>query len=99
MDEDSRVWQLVRDNELLAELAVTGGDFPWLNAQVRPAVGFEEVRPLFEEELRRLDHLDDDPGAREAAYRRRIRQALCHLAPDGRLVAEFLLHIEGDDAW
>ena len=26
MDEDSRVWQLVRDNELLAELAVTGGD-------------------------------------------------------------------------
>jgi hypothetical protein len=34
----------------------------------------------------------------EAAYDR-IRQAVRLLAPDGRPVAEFLLHIDGDDAW
>jgi hypothetical protein len=98
MNEYGHVWQLVRGDELLAELVVTGGDFPWLNAHVRPVAGFEEVRPLFEEELRRLDQLDDDPGPWEAAYRR-IRQAVCLLAPDSRPVPEFLLHIEGDNAW
>jgi hypothetical protein len=45
MSEAGRVWQLVRSGELLAELVVTGGDFPWLNAVIRPAAGFAEVRP------------------------------------------------------
>jgi hypothetical protein len=30
MGEAQRVWQLIRGDELLAELVVTGGDFPWL---------------------------------------------------------------------
>jgi hypothetical protein len=98
MSQESRVWQVVHDDELLAELVVTGGDFPWLKAQVRPAARFVEVQPLFEDELRRLDHLDEDPAPWEAAYDR-IRQAVRLLAPDGRTVAEFLLHIDGDDAW
>jgi hypothetical protein len=98
MSEDGRVWQIVRDDELLADLVVTGGDFPWLNARVRPTAAFEEVRPLFEEELRRLDHLDDDPAPWEAAYRR-IRQAVSLLGPGGRPVPEFLLHMKGADAW
>jgi len=34
----------------------------------------------------------------EAAYRR-IREAVRLLAPDGRAVPEFLLHIEDEDAW
>ena len=55
MNDDVRVWQLVDREGLLADLVVTGGDFPWLNAAVRPVRRFEEVRPLFEEELRLLD--------------------------------------------
>ncbi len=98
MSEADRVWQLVRGDELLAELVVTGGDFPWLNAKVRPAVAFAEVRPLFDEELRRLEFLDDELEQWEAAYRS-IREVVRLLAPDGRPVPEFLLHIEGDDAW
>ncbi len=82
MSESGSVWRLVRSDEILADLVVTGGDFPWLNAQVQPAPGFEEVRPLFEEELGRLDRVDDDSGPWEAAYRR-IRQAVCLVAPDG----------------
>lgn len=98
MSESGSVWRLVRSDEILADLVVTGGDFPWLNAQVQPAPGFEEVRPLFEEELGRLDRVDDDSGPWEAAYRR-IRQAVCLVAPDGRPMPEFLLHIDGDHAW
>jgi hypothetical protein len=93
-----RVWQLVRGDELLAELVVTGGDFPWLNAEIRPAAGFAEVRPLFEEELRQLEHLDEEPAQWESAYRR-IREVVHLLGPDGRPISEFLLHIEGEDAW
>jgi len=98
MSEAGSVWQLVRDDELLAELVVTGGDFPWLNAGVRPSARFAEVRPLSDNELQRLEYLDDEPERREAAYRR-IREVVRLLAPDGRPVPEFLLHIEGEDAW
>jgi hypothetical protein len=98
MGEAERVWQLLRGDELVAEFAVTGGDFPWLNAEVRPAAGFVEVRPLFDDELRLLELLDDDPAPWEAAYRR-IRAAVSLIAPDGLPVPEFLLHIEGAEAW
>ncbi len=97
MSEAERAWHLVRGDELLAELVVTGGDFPWLNAEIRPAAGFAEARPLFDDELRQLDLLDDDPEPWEAAYHR-IREAVCLLAPGGRPVPEFLLHIQGTDA-
>jgi hypothetical protein len=94
-----RVWQLVRPRgELLAELVVNDSDFPWLNAKIRPAAGFEDVRPLFEDELRWLHALDGGHGQWNAAYRR-IRETVRLLAPDGHPVPEFLLHIEGDDAW
>jgi hypothetical protein len=98
MNEVGCVWQLIRGDELLAELVVTGGDFPWLNAEVRPAAGFAEVRPLFDDELQRLEFLDDEPEQWEAVYRR-IREVVRLLALDGRPVPEFLLHIEGEDAW
>ena len=98
MNDDAQIWQLVDGEGVLAELVVTGGDFPWLNAEVRPTGRFERIRPLFEEELRRLDRLDDDLASWEAAYDR-IRHAVRLLAPDGRPVPEFLLHIDGHDAW
>jgi hypothetical protein len=98
MSDDAQVWQLVDDEGLLADLVVTGSDFPWLNAEVRPVDRLERIRPLFEEELRRLDRLDDDLASWEAAYHR-VRQAVRLLAPDGRPVPEFLLHIDGHDAW
>ena len=98
MSEAERAWRLVRGRELIAELVVTGGDFPWLSGTVLPATGFAEVRPLFEDDLRRLDRLDSEPELWEAAHRR-IRDQVQLLAPDGRPVPEFLLHIEDEDAW
>lgn len=96
--DGDQVWRLLRGEEPIAELLVTGGDFPWLNARLLPGPGFEEVRPMFDEELRLLDHLDDDVDAWEAAYDR-IRETIGLIAPDGQLVPEFLLHIDGADVW
>jgi hypothetical protein len=92
------VWQLTHDGQKLARLVVTGGDFPWLHARLEPDTAFEQVRSMFEHELRLLDHLDDNPACWEAAYRR-IQQTLRLIAPDGQPVPEFLLHIEGTHAW
>jgi len=97
MANDS-VWRLRRGDELVAELVVTGGDFPWLNATVRATPEFDELRPLFAEELRLLDQLDHDVEAWEAAYDR-VRQAVILERPDGFAVPEFLLHVDGGDAW
>ena len=98
MNYGEQVWRLMHDEELLAELIVTGGDFPWLNARIRAMAGFEAVRPLFEEELRALEHIDDDLGSWQAAYDRIRRSVTLHY-PEGRPVPEFLLHVDGEDAW
>ena len=95
---DDQVWRLRRGDELVADLIVTGGDSPWLNATVQATPAFEELRPLFAEELRLLDQLNQNTEAWEAAYAR-ILQAVSLESRDGRAVPEFLLHVDGQDAW
>ena len=93
------IWLLRRGDDVVAELVVTGGDFPWLHATVRPSAGFDALRTLFDDEVRLCQDADGDGSAAwEAAYDR-IRQAVSLIAPDGQPVPEFLLHIEGQDAW
>ncbi|MEV0716800.1 hypothetical protein [Asanoa sp. NPDC050611] len=94
---DDGVWTLHRRDggELLADLVVTDGDFPWLNARVEARAGLAEFRPLFAAELRLMEDADE---AWERAYDA-IRAAVTLRYPDGREVPEFLLHLDGDDAW
>lgn len=93
------IWLLRRGDDVIAELVVTGGDFPWLHASVLPGAGFDALRPLFDDEVRLCQDVDGDGAAAwEAAYDR-IRQAVSLIAPDGQPVPEFLLHIDGEDAW
>jgi hypothetical protein len=92
------VWRLYQGEQLIAELIVTDYDFPWLNARLEAKAGFEALRPLFDEEAGLIDGVEDHTDAWEAAYNR-IREAVSLAAPDGRRVPEFLLHIEGEDAW
>lgn len=91
-------WTLYRGDEIVADLVVTGGDFPWLNARVEPRDGFDELRPLFAEELRLLDHVDDDADSYAAAYEA-VRRTVTLRRPDGCDAPEFLLHIDGTKAW
>jgi hypothetical protein len=98
--DHGRVWTLHRgdDGELLADLVVTGGDFPWLHGRVHAHEGLAGVRPLFAEELRLLESIDDDVAFWERSYEQ-VREAVNLRYPDGREVPEFLLHIDGDQAW
>jgi hypothetical protein len=98
MTVDSQAWTLYRGDERIADLVVDSGDFPWLNAQVYPHRGFDDVRPLFVEELRLLDGIDNHLDAWEAAYQQ-VRATVTLRYPDGRTVPEFLLHIDGEEAW
>ena len=93
------VWRLVdHDGSTLADLVVTDHDFPWLRARVESTGGFDRVRDLFEDEIRLLNAQPEDWdawGRAEAA----IRGAVRLVDPQGTSVPEFLLHIEGTDAW
>ena len=91
-------WQLLRGDQVVGGLVVYGGDFPWVNALLLPKEGFEEIRSLFEEEMRSLDAYDEDIEGSENAYRR-VWAAVSLAAPDGHLVREFILHIDGIKAW
>jgi hypothetical protein len=98
VNEGERIWRVVRGDEVLADLVVTDGDFPWLTGEVRPGAGFAEVRQIFDDESRWADVMDQEPEQWEAAYHR-VRAAVSLVAPDGCPVPEFLLHIEGARAW
>ena len=98
MSRTGQIWQLRHGNELLAELIVTDGDFPWLNATLRATNAFIPWRAVFDDELRLLDEIDEHVEQWEAAYRR-IDQHLTLHYPTGERVPEYLLHIEGDTAW
>jgi hypothetical protein len=63
---------------------------------LHPRPGFEPLRPLFVEEQALAEDEPDD--AWEDAYDR-IRAAVELRYPDGGSVPEFILHIDGDDAW
>ena len=91
-------WQLLSGDRVVGELIVHGGNFPWVNARLHPREGFEEIRSVFEEELRSLDAYDENVEGWEASYRR-VRAAVTLAAPDGHLVREFILHIDGTEAW
>ncbi len=83
---------------MLADLVVTAVDFPWLRATLHPRAQLETVRPLFVEELQLLDAVDDNVDVWEGAQTR-IRQAVTLTHPNGQMVPEFLLHVDGEEAW
>jgi hypothetical protein len=89
------MWRLRRGDELLGEIVIEDGDYPWLHGRFRALPAFADVRPWFDEELALLD-AGDDTGRWSRAYDR-ITDSLSLVAPAGP-VAEFLLHIRGDQA-
>lgn len=92
------VWRLVRGEELLGRIVIESADFPWLHGRFLREPAFDDVKPLFDEELALVESdLDGDVEAWERIYDR-ITGALTLLSPRGR-VPEFLLHVQGDEAW
>jgi hypothetical protein len=69
-----------------------------VNAKVGSPEGLDEFRPLFDAELTLLEHIEDDVDEWEAAEKA-VRAAVSLRYPAGNEVPEFLLHIQGDEAW
>ncbi|MFD8493341.1 hypothetical protein [Amycolatopsis sp. NPDC059657] len=92
------IWQLLRDEELLGEIVIESPDFPWLSGRFVPQPAFDDVKPLFDEELALIESgMDDHVEEWELLYSR-IADTLSLRSPRG-LVPEFLLHVQGEQAW
>ncbi|MEL7975665.1 hypothetical protein AAG589_07350 [Isoptericola sp. F-RaC21] len=101
--EPWRLW-LADGGALVAELHVdpARSDFPFLCARVERGPAFGPVAQLFADEVRLSEAEDEDDDSDgedwEAAYAA-IRAATRLTSPDGRTVPEYLLHVDGDEAW
>jgi hypothetical protein len=92
----TEIWKLYDGEERIADLAPTGGNFPWLEGELRPEPGFERFRELFDEQQAATDAGDWDKA--DPLYYR-IRDTLTLVDPEGTAMPEFLLQIKGSEAW
>lgn len=92
---------LYRNDQLLGELIATSFDFPWHRGNFRPTPAFEEVRPLFERELELLnaDQMVEWEAVWTAIYDLGMRMRPASIRDASEDISEFLLHIDGDEAW
>ncbi|MEU7551464.1 hypothetical protein AB0B01_03725 [Streptomyces sp. NPDC044571] len=97
---DGQVWRLERrwgqehGRELVGEIAIAGFDFPWLSGRFTPQPAFAVFKPWFDEARAVL--AEEDFERFDEVYAS-IARRLTLVSPTGP-VAEFLLHIEGDEA-
>lgn len=96
MTPEGTTWRLLRRDALLGTITITGADFPWLHGTFTPEPAFAEVKPWFDEVLA-LMAAEEYEEPFDAACER-IAQALTLASPTGP-VAEFLLHVDGAEAW
>ncbi|MEU1132959.1 hypothetical protein ABZ383_24375 [Streptomyces sp. NPDC005900] len=95
MAQEHATWCLMRQGTLIGTISVADTDFPWLRGTFTPELAFTHVKPWFDEALANMEA--DDFERFDAAYDR-IPQELTLMSPSGP-VADFLLHIDGDEAW
>ena len=91
-------FHLKRGEQLLGVLISKTTDFPWVSCDFNPTAAFEEVQPLFDEELKLLEA--DLMDAWQSAYDRINALGLRLIdTTDETDIGEFLLHIRGNEAW
>lgn len=98
MRERPEIWLLARGEDLVAELVVEQLDAPWLRGRVVPRDGFGALQPMFDREQRLAASVHRDPNAWADAHRQ-LRDEVRLIRPDGHEASEFLLHIDGRQAW
>jgi hypothetical protein len=95
-----RYLELKRGNVRLGTLQVIDLDQPWFVCEFVSTPDFEDVKPLFDEELALLEESDTfDIEAWEKAYSRIDDLGLQLVPTDSAApISEFLLHIDGREA-
>ncbi|GGX76073.1 hypothetical protein GCM10010358_33100 [Streptomyces minutiscleroticus] len=97
MGRMGEVWCVRSGDVPVGEIAIDGGDFPWLAGRFTAGPGFAAVAPLFARDIE-LTELDDDARWDEwEQVHEEIRRTVSLSSPAGP-VPEFLLHVEGDRA-
>lgn len=97
MRERPEVWLVARGEELVAELEAQRIDLPWLYGRVIRRPGFWPLQLLFDREQQLARRVHRNPAAWVSAYRR-VRREVRLLHPDGCVVRDFILHIDGNRA-
>jgi hypothetical protein len=90
-------WLLKRGGVVLGHLAQCKPDQPFVFCRFTSTSAFEEVRPLFEAELRLLNTGQMEDW--EKAYQAIDALGLRLESSGGKTINEFLLHIDGVEAW
>lgn len=98
-------WRLVKGNLELATITPTEHDFPWIYGTIARTEHFVIVADYFRRDLEAVRRVDDgeeseaDYDALDVSYEQLKADGVRLLAPEGEPVAEFLMHVDGDDAW
>ncbi len=91
-------WTLWAGEELVGEVVGAEPDQPWFFGAWQPTEAFEAYRSLFEEELSLLEAAEERWDEYDRCYGQ-IREALQLKTPAGSRVAEWILHVDGSQAW
>jgi hypothetical protein len=100
-NESEYNWELRKGSRLLGILTNCRLDWPWYFCQFEARAEFERHRSLFEEELRLLDASPEDLKEWGESYKKieNLGLDLISTAEEGPVVKEFMIHINGDEAW
>ncbi|MEU2296853.1 hypothetical protein [Streptomyces antibioticus] len=103
MGFDGEIWQVrgADGGERVGEIRIDDADFPWLSGRFGPGPGFADVEPFFARELALLEAGLEAEGYDWQEWARayeEVRRRVRLVSPSGP-VAEFLLHIQGEQAW
>jgi hypothetical protein len=91
-------WLLKRGDVLLGTLQNCAPDQPFFFCKFTPTEAFQEIKPLFDEELKLLN--DQAMEEWEKAYAVIDALGLRLESPVGGVtIDQFLLHLNGEEAW
>lgn len=90
-------WTLLHDSLPLGRLVSIGLDQPWQHCSFVPTSSFSEIEHLFRQELKLLN--EDRMEEWETVCEAIDSLNLVLRTEGGEEFREFLLHIDGDEAW
>ncbi|HVE55475.1 MAG TPA: hypothetical protein VNB22_01515 [Pyrinomonadaceae bacterium] len=91
-------FHLKQKDKLLGTLRSYDSNFPWINCKFEPTEAFQAIKPLFDEKIEFLESGDFENLEAADKQLENLAIKLVNLE-DGKIVNEFLLHIQGDEAW
>ena len=96
-------WELKKQSDVLGLLLCPRLDQPWTFCSFEPTVGFQDVKSLFEREIKMLNTglvtSEDMTEWEESVSAIDGLNLSLHSLDDASIISDFLLHIESEEAW